>query len=73
MDASQIIQALGGPAKIAAQIGVPPNTVAYWRHRNSIPANRWLAITRVDGAADAGVTAEALAAAFAAQPEQASA
>ena len=64
MDASEIIKALGGPTKIATQLGLPPNTVTYWRHRNSIPANRWMAIIRLDGAADAGVTIEALAAAF---------
>ena len=62
MDASDIIKALGGAAKVAAHLGIPANTVTYWRHRNSIPANRWLALTRIDGAAAAGVTIEALAA-----------
>ena len=69
MDVPQIIRALGGPAKIAAQIGVPPNTVAYWAQRDSIPAKRWVAITKADGAAQAGVTMDLLAS-LAAEPAQ---
>jgi hypothetical protein len=62
MNASDIIQSLGGAARVAAHLGIPANTVTYWRHRNSIPASRWLALTRMDGAAEAGITIEALAA-----------
>ena len=71
MDAPYIIKALGGPAKIAGQLGIPANTVAYWRHRNSIPSNRWLAVSGLEGAREAGVTPATLAAAFAAQPSEA--
>lgn len=47
MDASEIIRALGGPSKLAARLSLPGNTVAYWGHRNRIPAERWLEIWRM--------------------------
>lgn len=53
MDASDLIRAMGGPAKLAAALGVPANTVAYWSHRNKIPADRWLEVWRM--AIDAGL------------------
>lgn len=65
MDVQRIISALGGPANIAAHTGIPANTVAYWKQRRSIPATRWLALTAMQGAAEMGVTVEALAAAHA--------
>lgn len=42
MDARTIIDALGKPRAIAEALGgIPSSTVAYWRHRNSIPARWW--------------------------------
>jgi hypothetical protein len=42
---SQIIDDLGGGRHLASAIGVPVGTVAAWKHRSSIPADHWLAIT----------------------------
>lgn len=47
MDAAQLIKDLGGPAKLAAALGAPANTIAYWGHRNKIPADRWLEVWRL--------------------------
>jgi len=69
MDARSILDALGKPKAIAAELGgIPPSTVAYWRHRNSIPAQWWPDIARLARRKGVeGVTVEALAAARAAR------
>lgn len=62
MDASRIINALGGTSKVAATLGVTASAVSMWRG-TGIPGNRWKAL--VDHAAAHGIdgiTFDALAA-----------
>ena len=40
----EVIDALGGPGKLASAIKAPYQTVAAWKQRNSIPAGYWDAI-----------------------------
>lgn len=63
MDARRIIDELGKPKAVAEELGgIPASTVAYWRHRNSIPARWWsgiAALAKKKGVA--GITVERLA------------
>jgi hypothetical protein len=38
---AQIIDALGGYAKIAEGVGCPPGTASSWKSRNDIPHRYW--------------------------------
>lgn len=37
----ELIDAKGGPAKIARDTGHKAGAIALWRHRNKIPRNAW--------------------------------
>jgi len=50
MNASAIIQALGGDKTVADATGSARSTVAYWRHRDSIPAEHWECLVMLAGA-----------------------
>jgi hypothetical protein len=40
--AAEIFQALGGPSRVAQELGIPsPATVIKWRQRQSIPSKYW--------------------------------
>lgn len=73
MQHADVIARLGGPRKVADALGIESaNTVLYWgRQGRHIPAKFWLAITTMPGAADAGITLEALAAGRATTPAEA--
>lgn len=60
-----IIEALGGPKALAADLGIPSvNTVVYWgRPGRTIPPHRWKAITDLPAAKKQGITLELLASA----------
>ena len=61
MDASQIIQAFGGPAKVAERFGANRTAVYNWRH-TGIPARFWLTMVeaaKADGIA--GITPDSVA------------
>jgi len=46
----QIIADLGGPARAAEKLGIAnPSIVWNWRKRNSIPADRVVAISKLTG------------------------
>ncbi|MFC0411059.1 carph-isopro domain-containing protein [Roseomonas elaeocarpi] len=49
MDAASIIKACGGDGALAKGTGSALNTVAYWRRRESIPAEHWAAIVTLSG------------------------
>ncbi|MCG5241892.1 hypothetical protein [Azospirillum doebereinerae] len=55
-------------AALAEDAGVKPSLVIVWRHRNSIPANRWLEVVRGAAQRRLPVTLEVLAWAAAARP-----
>lgn len=46
MDATDIIEALGGRSHVAADLGIKPNAVTQWRQAG-IPARYWPALTRL--------------------------
>jgi hypothetical protein len=37
----QIIEQLGGPSRLAREMGLPVATVSAWKHRSRIPARHW--------------------------------
>lgn len=37
----QIIEELGGPSRLARDLGHPVATVSAWKHRGKIPARYW--------------------------------
>lgn len=41
MNASDFIDAKGGPASVARSTGYKPGAVALWRHRNKLPRSAW--------------------------------
>jgi hypothetical protein len=41
-----VIEALGGCAALAAEIGEQVGTVRQWRNRNRIPPDRWLGMAQ---------------------------
>ena len=41
---SDVIQELGGYAKLAEALGLPRGTVSAMKSRNSIPADQWAAV-----------------------------
>lgn len=41
MNASQIIEAKGGPKAVAEAVCVSPGAVRLWKHRNKIPRTIW--------------------------------
>lgn len=49
MDAGAIIQILGGDKRVAEATGSARSTVAYWRHRDSIPAEHWETLVGLAG------------------------
>jgi hypothetical protein len=63
---SQIIDDLGGARFVATSLGLPIGTVAAWKHRESIPADKWLAVIGLNPAdGKDGASAHELAAAHA--------
>jgi hypothetical protein len=62
---SHIIDHLGGPRRVASGLAVPLGTVAAWKHRESIPAEHWLALSKINSPEGAAITLEALATAHA--------
>jgi hypothetical protein len=36
-----VIASFGGPAPLATALGLTPEKVRLWRHRNAIPLDRW--------------------------------
>jgi hypothetical protein len=52
MDASEIIAAFGGPAKVAEMFGCSRTAVCNWR-RDGIPARLWFSF--IDKARDLGI------------------
>ncbi len=46
MDASQIIEARGGPKAVADALSVTPGSVRVWKCRNRIPRSAWPDIVR---------------------------
>lgn len=42
---SQIIEAKGGPAAVAAKVGRKPGAVRAWKHRGIFPRSAWPEIT----------------------------
>lgn len=62
MNATDIIDALGGPAKVSSATGININTVRNWHDRKSIPARYHAAILRI---AEGKLTAEEIVAAHA--------
>lgn len=47
---AKIIEQLGGPTKAASSLGISnPSVVINWRERNSIPADRCIAIEKLTG------------------------
>lgn len=67
MQPRHIIDALGKPRTLAENLGgIPASTVAYWKHRNSIPAKWWGPLVRIARERQIdSVTLESLAAAHA--------
>ena len=61
MDASQIIDKLGGTNKLAAALGLTPPAVSMWRSFG-IPPGRWPAIVALPEAKAARIGFEVLAA-----------
>jgi hypothetical protein len=63
MTHAEIIKALGGPQRIASELGIASaNTVAYWaRDGRSIPSRWWPDLVRMSAAIEAGITVETLA------------
>ena len=47
MIVSKLIDDLGGPARLGAEIGAKANTVATWKKRRRIPAEWWSDVSRV--------------------------
>lgn len=48
--ASQIVDALGGTARVSAGCQTTESAVSNWRARNRIPADRWPAVLRLAAA-----------------------
>lgn len=46
---SDLIEELGGQTSLAAKLCLPPTTVASWKSRGSIPAERVIEIERATG------------------------
>lgn len=59
---SQIIEAFGGYAQFAGEVGVPRSKAAVWRHRDSIPPAHWLAVVEAAGRLGISVSLETMAA-----------
>lgn len=62
MNARDIIDALGGPAKVSAATGININTVRNWHERQSIPARYHASVLQI---AKGEITAEQIVAAHA--------
>jgi hypothetical protein len=65
MNATEIIDALGGPTIVSRALRLPSTTVGNWRARNSIPARYQQAVVRMS---NGKITAEQIDAAHAPQP-----
>jgi hypothetical protein len=61
MDATEIIDRLGGVTEVATALGANPNTVTYWCRRGSIPSIWWVDLVQVARTKCAPVTLEVLA------------
>lgn len=51
-----ILSNLGGERDISVALGVPLNTVTYWRRRNSIPPAYWAALIDMAGERSAEIS-----------------
>ena len=71
MTASQIIDALGGTGKVAAELSVSAPTVSVWRWRpNGIPGRYWMALVAMaEASGHKEINLEALALLGARVPE----
>jgi hypothetical protein len=61
MDASTLIDRLGGTSKVAVGLGVTPPAVSMWRTAG-IPASRWVRLTEIAASSGIGLTLDMLAA-----------
>ena len=61
MDAISIIEALGGPASVAAQVNARSNTVSTWKRRNRIPSEWWAPVVSAAQRSGLKVSLETLA------------
>lgn len=56
-----LITKLGGPAFVAGELDLATSTVASWKDRGSIPADRWVDIVKLSVRVSKSVTYERLA------------
>lgn len=70
--ASQIVDALGGTARVSAACQTTESAVSNWRARNRIPADRWPAVLRLAASVgNADITLDFLEQRFSSRPEAA--